>query len=143
MNGRLLTVIALAWSACAFAQDPKAQEPMSKAQYQVARKNIESDFRGARIGCEPMTGTVKDRCLADVTEREGIAVAELEAVYQPGVKTHAVVRDAKAQAGLLAARARCKEKIGREKAACLKDADAASVAARAAPVGAAVRRSTP
>ncbi len=64
----------------AFSQFGLAQ-PMSKAEYQVARKTVESDFRTARIGCEPMRGKVRDLCMADVTGREGVKLAELEAFY--------------------------------------------------------------
>jgi len=71
----IAAAMGLASSACALA------EPMSKAEYQVARKTVESDFRTARIGCEPMRGKVHDICMADVTGREGIRLAELEALY--------------------------------------------------------------
>ena len=71
----LAATIGLASSACALAQ------AMSKAEYQVARRTVESDFRTARIGCEPMRGNVREVCMADVTGREGIKLAELEALY--------------------------------------------------------------
>ena len=71
----LAAAIGLPYCACALAQ------PMSRAEYQAARRTVESDFRTARIGCEPMRGNVRDICMADVTGREGIRLAELEAVY--------------------------------------------------------------
>lgn len=70
-----LAAIALAFGTAALAQ------PMSKAEYQAARRTVESDFRTARIGCEPMRGDVRDLCMADVSGREGIKLAELEAFY--------------------------------------------------------------
>jgi len=88
----IVGTIGLASATCAFA------DPMSKAEYQVARKNIASDFKGARIGCEPMRGDVLDICLVDVAGREAIALAELEAAYQPSVKTRGDVDSAKARA---------------------------------------------
>lgn len=71
----LAAAIGLTSSACALAQ------PMSKAEYQVARRTVESDFRTARIGCEPMRGNVREVCMADVAGREGTKLAELEALY--------------------------------------------------------------
>lgn len=71
----LAVAIGLASSASALAQ------PMSKAEYQVARRTVESDFRTARIGCEPMRGNVHDICIADVTGREALKLAALDALY--------------------------------------------------------------
>ena len=106
MKGRavvaLAAAIGLASGTCA------AADAMSKADYQVARKNIASDFRGARIGCEPMSGSVQDLCLVDVAGREGIALAELEALYLPGAKTREGVDIAKAQARSALAEAKLK-----------------------------------
>lgn len=121
----LAAAIGLASSPCALA------EPMSKAEFQAARKNIESDFKGAKGGCEPMRDNVKDICLADVTGREAIALAELEAVYQPGPKTREDLRIARAQAGYALAREMCDDKAANAKDACLKEAEAANVVARA------------
>lgn len=111
-------------------------QPMAKADYAVARKNIESDFRTARVGCEPMPANVKDICLADVTGREGVALAELEAAYQPGAKALEGVRIAKVQAVYSLARQRCDDKAGALRDGCVRDADAANVASLAgeAPV---------
>ena len=71
----LAATFGLVFSPCVPAQ------PMSKADYQVARKTVESDFRTARIGCEPIRGNAHEICMADVTGREGIKLAELEALY--------------------------------------------------------------
>ena len=71
----IAAAIGLAPTGYALAQ------PMSKSEYQVARRTVESDFRTARVGCEPMRGKVHDICMADVTGREGIKLAELEALY--------------------------------------------------------------
>ena len=43
---------------------PVFAEQVSKFEYQVTRKNIESDFRGPRSGCEPMPDKVQERGLA-------------------------------------------------------------------------------
>ena len=131
MTGRavaaLAAAIGLASGTCAFAQ------PMSKAEYLVAQKNIVSDFKGARIGCEPMQGNVNALCLVDVAGREAIALAELEAAYLPNPKTRNDVHIAKAQAGYEMAREKCAHKPADAKGACLKEAEAGHVAARADP----------
>jgi hypothetical protein len=116
---------AMAFSTFALA------ESMTKAEYQTARKNIESDYKSAKVGCDPMRANVKDICIADVTGRESIALAELEAVYQPGPKTQNDVRIARAQAGYWLAKEKCDDKAGHARDVCLKEAEAASMAARA------------
>jgi hypothetical protein len=125
--GAVAMAVAVAFSAPALAA-----EAMSKAQYAVARKSIESDFRTARVGCEPMLANVKDICLADVTGREGVALAELEALYVPGTSSLQGVRIAKARAIHALALEKCDDKAPSARQACVKDADAANVAARAA-----------
>ena len=48
----LAAAIGVAFSTLALA------EPMTKAEYQAARKIIDSDYKGAKVGCEPMTANV-------------------------------------------------------------------------------------
>jgi hypothetical protein len=123
----LVAAIGLASGTCALAQT------MSKAEYLVARKNIVSDFKGARTGCEPMLGNVNDLCLVDVGGREAIALAELEAAYLPSVRTRQDAHIAKAEAGYALALKKCEYTAAPAKDACLKDAAASHVAARADP----------
>jgi len=104
----LVAAIGLAYCACALAQ------PMSKAEYQVARRTVESDFRTARIGCEPMRGKVHDICMADVTGREGAKLAELEAVYSRQ-DADSIRREALHST----AREKCEALLGKPKAQCL------------------------
>ena len=123
----LSAAIGLASGTWALAQ------PMSKADYLVARNNIVSDFKGARTGCEPMLGDVNDLCLVDVAGREAIALAELEAAYLPSVRTLHDAHIAKAQAGYALALRKCHYTAATAKDACLRDAEASHVAARADP----------
>jgi hypothetical protein len=122
--------------ALAGTGEPLAQ-PLGKADYQAARKIIESDFRTARIGCEPMLGNVRAICVADVRGREAIALAELRAAYDPTNDSVVDVRIAKARAGLEVARARCDDVPAQRKAACAAEAEAAHGAALAPPKAAA------
>ena len=110
-----------------------AAQGLSKAEYLVARQTIESDFRTAKIGCEPMLGHVKDVCMADVRGREVVALAELRAAYEPTHEALMELRILKARAGLAVALARCDDVPTHRKAACSADAQTAHGAALAAP----------
>ena len=106
---------------------------LGKAEYQAARKTIESDFRSAKTGCEPMPGNVRIVCIADVRGRESIALAELRAAYEPTNDALVDVRIAKARAALELARARCDDLPVQRKPPCTADAEAAHGAALAPP----------
>ena len=131
---RIVTAAALGVAICTA---PQAQG-LGKAEYLAARKTIQSDFRNARIGCEPMLDNVRTTCLADVQGREAVALAELRAAYDPTAESLMEVRILKARAGLALARARCDDVPAHRKAACLAAAEQAHGAALAAP--AAVRK---
>jgi uncharacterized protein YjbJ (UPF0337 family) len=120
----LVAMIGLAHGAVALAA------PMSKAEYDGARKDIESDHKSAKIGCEPMPGSVKDVCLAEVRGRHELAIAELEHAYAPSAKAQYQLRIVKARAAHSAARKQCDDKAGIAKDTCLKDNEAVSAAAR-------------
>lgn len=121
----LSAAIALAFNAAALAEE------MSRAEHHAARAIIESDFKGVRIGCEPMRANVKAICLADADGRERVALAELQALYQPSDKARYEVRLAQADAIHAVARQTCDDRAGPAKNDCVKQADAAHVAARA------------
>ena len=123
----LAVMTCLAGTTAAFAQG------LGKPEYQAARKTIESDFRGAKVGCEPMLGNVRTICLADVRGREQIALAELRAAYEPSDDASVDVRIAKARAGLAVARARCDDVPVPRRPACAAEAEAAHGAALAPP----------
>ena len=106
-------------------------QTLGKAEYLALRKTIESDFRTAKIGCEPMLGNVRTICMADVRGRESIALAELRASYDRTEEARMEVRILKARAGLALARARCEDVAAHRKAACAADAEAAHRAALA------------
>jgi hypothetical protein len=108
--------IGLAFSAGALAQAP------SKADYDATRKEIAGDYKTARIGCEPMEGSVRDACMADVKGRHEIALAELEAAFSPSAKTLDDLRLARARSDHVVAIAKCDDKPGRIREACLTEA---------------------
>ena len=117
----------------AVCSSPLAQG-LSRADYLQARKDIESDFRSARAGCEPMVEEhVRAICMADVRGREAVALAELRVAYEPTDEALMEVRILKARAGLAVARARCVELPAHRKAACAAEAEAAHGVALAPP----------
>jgi hypothetical protein len=130
------SIAAAAAIALAVCTTPGAQG-LGKAEYLAARKTLESDFRTAKIGCEPMLGNVRTICMADVRGREVVALAELRAAYEPSTESLMEVRILKARAGLALARARCEEVPAPRKAACGTEAEAAHGAALAEPTAAA------
>ena len=116
---RRATVAALG-TAIGVACTPFAvAQPMTKADYEVERKTVVSDFRTARTGCEPMSAHVRAICFADVRGREAIRLAELEELYQPGPGAREGVRVAKAQAAHSLAVEKCGSVDGNAKEACL------------------------
>jgi len=125
-------VVATAAIGVAVCTTPRAQG-LGKTEYLAARKTIESDFRNARIGCEPMAGSVRDICMADVRGREVVALAELRAAYDPTDEALMEVRIVKARASLAVARARCEDVPVHRKSACASDAERAHEAALASP----------
>ena len=108
--------IGLAFSASAPAQ------PVSKAAYEAARKDIASDYKTAKIGCEPMEGDVRDLCLADVKGRHEVALAELEVAHTPSAKTRDELRIARARTDYVVAERNCEGKAGKAKDVCLTEA---------------------
>jgi hypothetical protein len=127
------TAAAIGLAACTAAR----AQGLDRAGYLAARATIESDFRTAKIGCEPMLGNVRTVCMADVRGREVVALAELRAAYDPTDEALLEVRIVKARASLAAARARCDGALAHRKADCLADAERAHGAALAPPRAAA------
>ena len=127
-NRALAAVVASIGVLVSFAA---AGQPMSRAEYESARKNIESDHRTARLGCEPMTENVKEVCIADVKGRQEVALAELEVAYAPGSQARYDLRMTAARAAHAVAKKRCDDKSVIAKDACLKESEVANAAARA------------
>jgi len=127
------TAIALAAGVGLGGTSESLAQALGKTEYQAARKTIESDFRSAKTGCEPMHGNVRIVCIADVRGRESIALAELRAAYDPTSDSMVDVRIAKARAALELSRARCDDLPVQRKPACTADAGAAHGAALAPP----------
>jgi hypothetical protein len=129
MNKLNITVFAaaigLALAAAALAGS------LSPTDYQSARKAIEADYKSLKAGCDPLSANARDICNAEAKGKENVALAELKASYKPGSKTRYGVRIAKANAAHSIAREKCDDLADDAKDVCVKEADAARVAAKA------------
>jgi hypothetical protein len=120
----LLTLAAgLAFSPFARA------ETMTKGQYDSAKKPIEATAKAGLSGCDTLAANAKDICVAEVKGKESVAMAELEAQYEPTATTHKAVHTAKAEAAYKVSMERCDGRAGNDKDVCVKEAKAARVTA--------------
>ena len=129
MNKFKMSAFAMAVSL-AFAA-PAIASGMSKAQHKAAEKDITSDYKTLKAGCDPLPGNSKDICEAEAKGKERVALAELEASYKPSDKARREVRLAKANATYAVAKEKCDDLAGNAKDVCTKEAEAAHVAAKA------------
>lgn len=121
----IATAISLAFGAAAMGH------PMSKAEFKADKEKIETEYRVAKIGCQPKSGNAKDICIAEAEGREHVALAELEAAYRSTRKTRYDVRMARARADYSVAREKCDDQAGNVKDVCMKEAEAAQITAEA------------
>jgi hypothetical protein len=128
MNKFEITAIA---AAITFAFSTGALAAMSKADYQSAKTNIATEYKSAKAGCDSFAANAKDICMAEAKGGENVALAELEAGYKPTKKTRFNVSIAKAEAAFAVAREKCDDKAGNDKDVCVKEAQAAQIAAKA------------
>jgi hypothetical protein len=117
--------VGLAFSAGAMAQS------MSKNDYKAGKDRIAAEYKSAKARCASLSGNTNDICLAEATGRGKVARAELDASYQPSVKSRYQARVAKAEADHAVAKERCDDLAGNAKDICVKEAKAAQVAAKA------------
>jgi hypothetical protein len=125
-NINAITVaIGLAFSAGAMAQT------MSKVQYESGKDGITAEYKSAKAACGFLAGNARDICMAQASGKEAVAKAELEAKYKPSENASYNVRVARADADYSVAREKCDDKAGNVKDVCVKEAEAAAVAAKA------------
>ena len=117
--------LGLAFSAGAMA------EGMTKADYTAAKDKIAAEYKTAKAACSSMSGNAGDICEVEAKGKEKVSLADLEAGYKPGVKTHYEARVAKAEADYAVAKERCDDKAGNVKDVCVKEAKAAETTAKA------------
>lgn len=123
------TVVALAISL-AFSANVMAQN-MSKSDYKISKETISTEYTSAKASCASFSGNAKDICVLEAKGKEKIAKADLEANYQPTVKSHYNAKVARAEANYAVAKERCDDLAGNPKDVCIKEAKAAQVTAKA------------
>ena len=119
------TAVGLAFACAATAGT------MSKEEYKSARKGIEADYKVAKAGCDPLRANTRDICKAEAKGRETVALAELEAKYEPSQKARYDLRIARADADYAVAKEKCDDLGGNQKDVCVKEAKAAQTTAQA------------
>ena len=129
MNKLNINAIAVAISL-AFATGAMAQN-MSKDEHKGRMDSIAAEYKSAKARCGSFAANAKDICMAEATGNEKVAKAELEAGYKPTQKTHYEARVARAQADYSVAREKCDDHAGNVKDVCVKEAQAAQIAAKA------------
>jgi hypothetical protein len=122
----LAAAIGLAFATAAFAG-----ATMSKSEHSAAKGSITAGYKSDKAGCDPLAGNGKDICMAEARGREKVALAQLQATYEPSDKARYEVRLAKAEAAYSVATEKCDDRAGNAKDVCRKEAASAQTAAQA------------
>lgn len=122
----LAAAIGLAFGTAAFAG-----ATMSKSEHSAAKGSIAAGYKSDKAGCDPLAGNGKDICMAEARGREKVALAELQAAYEPSDKARHEVGIAKADAVHSVAKEKCDDRAGNAKDVCLKEAASVQTAAKA------------
>ena len=118
---------ALMFSAAAFGISSAVDSPrtlMSRADYGVQKKVIETDSRISLGKCRELEGAARDVCKAEVRADERIKKADLDARYHGTVAAAADARLARAKAHYDVAKAKCSAYGSEQKIDCLHSARA-------------------
>lgn len=115
----------------AFSASAMAEGVMSEIDYKAAKEKIAADYKLAKGGCRPLSGNVKDICVAAAKGNMNVAKAELHAGDQPSLMASYEVSVARAEADYAVANERCDDKGGNIKDVCVKEAKAAEAIAKA------------
>ncbi len=129
MNKLNINFVALALGF-AFSAGSMA-EGISKGDYKAGKDSIAAEYKSAKASCTSLSGNSNDICEAEARGKEKIAMAELEASYEPTEKNHYDARVAKAEANYAVAKERCDDLAGNTRDVCMKEAKAAETAAKA------------
>jgi hypothetical protein len=118
---------ALMFSAAAFGISSAVDSPrtlMSRGDYAVAKKTIDSETRVSLGRCRDIESVARDVCKAEVRAEERVKKADLDARYHGTVSAAADARLARAKAQYDVARAKCGEFAMDRRAECLQSARA-------------------
>ena len=121
----LFSALLLAFSFSATAA------PLSKLEYKSSKAEIAATHKASKLACDAQTGNAKDVCIEDAKGVEKIALAELQAHYEPSTRHSYKVGAAKAKAAFDVAKQKCDDQTGNPKDVCRKEAEATYTAAMA------------
>lgn len=119
----LLLVAAM---CCAFSSATLA---MTKVEHTTQKDTITGDYKVNRDKCASLKANAKDICVSEAKGVQKVAMAELEAAYEPSARHTEKVAMAKGDATYATAKERCDDSSGNAKNICKKDAKAAHVRA--------------
>lgn len=131
---RAIPAIAAAVLGCAALAAVAAGIP--RAEYKASRARIVAEYEAERQKCGARLGHATELCVIRARGTRRVAEAELEAAYKPGPRTHYDAAIARADAAYSVAQKECQNQKGDARKACVKDARAARVLARAAAAAA-------
>jgi hypothetical protein len=109
------------------AQSAVAVSLQTRTDYAAAVDRASAVYKGARAKCEPLTGHDKDVCVVGARAVEKRAKASAAANYKGTIKSQTDNRIASADADYMVAKVACDTKVGQEKDACVKQAQATQV----------------
>jgi hypothetical protein len=121
----LLSALLLTFSFAASAA------PLSKVEYKTGKTEIAATLKAGKLACDAQTGNAKDICIEEAKGVEKVALAELQARYEPTTRHTYDVGVAKAKAAFAVAKEKCDDQTGNAKDVCRKEAAANHTAAMA------------
>lgn len=128
------TTFSLKWVALAaglaFGAAVSAQS-LPKDDYRAGKDRIATESKAAKAACTELFGNARSVCEAEASGAGKVAGAELDASYEPTLKSRNEVRVVKAEADHAVARQRCDDLAGNAKEVCIKEAAALETAAKA------------
>ena len=102
---------------------------MSKEAFKAAEQKIEAIGKSERKACATRKGRVAELCSKEAKAREKIALAELEAEYEPSPDSVQEARNVKAEAEYDVAREKCGDLKGAARDRCIQAAKSTREAA--------------
>lgn len=118
--------ILAATLSCAFSS---ASFAMTKAEFNTQKDTIKGEYKVSRDKCNSLKANAKDICISEAKGVEKIAMAELEASYEPTARHTEKLAMAKGDAAYDTAKEKCDDSSGNAKTVCRADAKAAHVKA--------------
>ena len=99
-----------------------AGTPMTRTAYRAALDRASSDYNRKRAGCRSLKGNERSVCVAEAKAESTKAESAAEAAFRNTPRARMDARVAAANADYSVAKARCNDRSGSERRACLKTA---------------------